>query len=916
MEAYRRAKQSKRAGASSHDNDICTLVPMRPSSSSLPAGDRSPDSSPPRPPVKKRKRPSAAAAAAAKETPPAAQPPLSLAKESSIQNLFSAQASAGASQSTKIDSSPNRKKPKTQPSQMQTEMYSFSTKLAGGNPQPTNTGRRVSGKLNKGFQPKTGSTKLVVKTLKPQPAWDANKYFEETWAQLDQALNVIFTQAPVNFSMEELYRGVENLCRQKKAEDIYARLSSRCKQHVRGIMKTSLLSKQKQSNVQVLDDVLNAWTTWNQQMHTIRCIFYYMDRSYLLQTSRGSLQDVTIRIFRDNIFEDPTLKPGIIDGACDLISVDRSEKDLDRGRLKQAISMFHDLATYTTSFEPRMLAFSQQYVVQWADEKSAEKSLPAYVNDAANFMTKEIERCELFGLDQSTRRDLLALLEEHIIENKVDYLTNQDNVADLLDDYATKDLEQLHALLQRRRLGSKIRPAFERWVDDTGTQIVFDDKNDTQMVTRLLSLKTRLDNIWRTSFHRSEELGHALRESFETFINKTKKSAATHGTDNSKTGEMIAKYVDQLLRGGAKAIPTDLTLHARDNAGKEDYDENEAMDEDSEVNAQLDQVLDLFRFVHGKAVFEAFYKKDLARRLLMGRSASADAERSMLARLKTECGAEFTHNLEQMFKDVELAREEMSSYKSRMEERDERPKIDLNVNVLSAAAWPTYPVVPVMIPADIQQAIDEYERHYKSKHSGRKLDWKHSLAHCQMKAKFAKGTKELVVSSFQAIILLLFNNVEPSEHLTYDFIKTESGLPEAEVNRTLQSLACAKLRPLQKHPKGREISPTDTFTVDPTFWHDKYRVKINQVQLKETKEENKETHERVAEDRNFECQAAVVRVMKARKTIGHSELIAEVIKATRSRGVLDVKDIKKNIDRLIEKDYMEREEGNMYSYIA
>lgn len=120
---------------------------------------------------------------------------------------------------------------------------------------------------------------------------------------------------------------------------------------------------------------------------------------------------------------------------------------------------------------------------------------------------------------------------------------------------------------------------------------------------------------------------------------------------------------------------------------------------------------------------------------------------------------------------------------------------------------------------------------------------------------------------------------------------------EAEVKRTLQSLACAKLRPISKHPKGREINETDTFSVNLAFTHDKYRVKINQVQLKETKEENKETHERVAADRNFECQAAVVRIMKSRKTIGHSELIAEVIKATRSRGVLDVKDIKKNIDR-------------------
>ncbi|KAI5205211.1 Cullin-domain-containing protein [Aureobasidium subglaciale] len=827
------------------------------------------------------------------------------------------QASAGASSSTPIESSPNRKKHKTQPSQMQSEMYSFSTKVLSGNSPDVSTNRRVAGRLNKGFQPKTGNTKLVVKTLKPQPVWDANKYFEDTWAQLDRALHVIFTGAKVDFSMEELYRGAENLCRQKKADALYARLSSRCKQYVRGPMKTALLSQQGQSNLQVLEDVVKTWTLWkDDQMRTIHNIFYYLDRSYLLQTSRGSLMDVAIRIFRESIFEDPTLKPGIIDGACDLIAADRSGDNLKKNQLSQAISMFHDLGTYSTSFEPRMLAYTQQYAIQWAEEKSAGSTLPVYVNDAVGFMSKETERCELFGLDQSTKRDLVALLEEHIIVNKVDYLTNQDSVADLLDDYAVKDLEQLHALLQRRRLGSKIRPAFVRWVDDTGTQIVFDDKNEAQMVVRLLSLKTRLDNIWRTSFHRDEDLGHALREAFETFINKTKKAAATHGTDNSKTGEMIAKYVDNLLRNGAKAIPTDLTIHARDNAGNDEDEDNEVMDEDSEVNAQLDQVLDLFRFVHGKAVFEAFYKKDLARRLLMSRSASADAERSMLARLKTECGAEFTHNLEQMFKDVELAREEMSSYKSRLEERDEKSKIDLNVNVLSAAAWPTYPDVPVIIPADIKKAIDEYERHYKSKHSGRKLDWKHSLAHCQMKAKFAKGTKELVVSSFQAIILLLFNNIDASEHLTYDFIKTESGLPEAEVVRTLQSLACAKLRPLIKHPKGREIAHTDTFTYDPNFRNDKYRVKINQVQLKETKEENKETHERVAADRNFECQAAVVRVMKSRKTIGHSELIAEVIQATRSRGVLDVKDIKKNIDRLIEKDYMEREEGNMYNYVA
>jgi cullin-4 len=139
---------------------------------------------------------------------------------------------------------------------------------------------------------------------------------------------------------------------------------------------------------------------------------------------------------------------------------------------------------------------------------------------------------------------------------------------------------------------------------------------------------------------------------------------------------------------------------------------------------------------------------------------------------------------------------------------------------------------------------------------------------------------------------------------------------EAELNRTLQSLACAKLRPLRKHPHGRDISPTDTFSLNTSFTHEKYRIKINQVQLKETREENKETHERVQADRNFETQAAIVRIMKSKKTIGHQLLVAEVIEATRKRGVMGVADIKRNIDRLIEKEYMEREDGGMYAYVA
>ena len=271
-----------------------------------------------------------------------------------------------------------------------------------------------------------------------------------------------------------------------------------------------------------------------------------------------------------------------------------------------------------------------------------------------------------------------------------------------------------------------------------------------------------------------------------------------------------------------------------------------------------------------------------------------------------------------MFRDIELAREEMKAYQERLQAHERNKGVDLSVNILSASAWPTYPDIPVIIPPEIKKAIDSFEQVYHQKHTGRKLQWKHALAHCQVTSHFPKGKKELVVSSFQAIVLLLFNSVSENDHVSYERIRAETGLrksrsvrllmrkqskranssiADAEAKRTLQSLACAKLRPLTKHPKGKDINDTDTFTFNTTFTNERYRVKVNAIQLKETAEENKETHERVAADRQYETQAAIVRIMKSRKKIGHQELIAETIKATKSRGTLQPADIKKNIDK-------------------
>ena len=55
---------------------------------------------------------------------------------------------------------------------------------------------------------------------------------------------------------------------------------------------------------------------------------------------------------------------------------------------------------------------------------------------------------------------------------------------------------------------------------------------------------------------------------------------------------------------------------------------------------KLEKVVRLFSYLSDKDIFAEFYKKQLAKRLLLARSSSDDAERSMIAKLKLRCGAQ------------------------------------------------------------------------------------------------------------------------------------------------------------------------------------------------------------------------------------------------------------------------------------
>ena len=271
-------------------------------------------------------------------------------------------------------------------------------------------------------------------------------------------------------------------------------------------------------------------------------------------------------------------------------------------------------------------------------------------------------------LYRSTGAQLTRVVKENLLRAHVVAILEK-GFDDLMDAARLDDLGRMYQLLALVDGLPQLRLAFSLYMKRVGSALVGDTERDHLLVQELLNLKEKLDGILEKSFEANEQLTNTLKEGFEHFINLRQ----------NKPAELVARFIDGKLRSGNKGCS------------------------EEELEETLDKAMTLFRYIDGKDMFEAFYKKDLSKRLLLGKSASIDAEKSIISKLKAECGSGFTSKLEGMFKDVELSRDVMSSFRnsSHAQTLASREAGELSVHVLTQGYWPTYPPVEINLPSEI-----------------------------------------------------------------------------------------------------------------------------------------------------------------------------------------------------------------------
>ena len=575
----------------------------------------------------------------------------------------------------------------------------------------------------------------------------------------------------------------------------------------------------------------------------------------------------------------------------DLVQREREGIMIERSLLKTVTSMLVELGrdVYMKDFESPFLQNSAVFYQAESQEFIGKNSASDYMRKAEQRLLEEQDRVAHY-LDPATEPKIREVAERELIAKHMRTIAEMEHsgIIAMIEDNKLDDLRRAYELFKRVTSPQSglavIREIMASHVKARGTQLVNDEGTNSdpvQYVQGLLALRDKYEAVISSAFSSDKQFYNALNQSFEHFVNL-----------NSHSPEYISLFVDEQLRKGMKGTS------------------------EEEVEAILDKVVMLFRYLQEKDVFEKYYKQHLAKRLLGGHSVSDDAEKSMIGKLKIECGYQYTSKLEGMIMDMRVSVDTQEAFRTAMGGSSKVDGIELSVNVLTTGFWPTQVGARCSLPPQILRCCDVFKEHYLRQHSGRRLQWQANMGSADMKAIFGTRRYEINVSTLLMAVLLLFNS---SDTLTYNEIASATEIPAAELQRALQSLACAKFKILNKEPKGRNVEENDTFSYNGDFSAKHLKFKVGTVTAaKETEVEKQETRQKVDEDRKPQIEAAIVRVMKSRKEMDHNSLISEVTQQLTSRFLPHPNVIKKRIESLIEREFLERDKDDWrkYKYLA
>ncbi|KAM3400926.1 hypothetical protein ACQJBY_000996 [Aegilops geniculata] len=578
---------------------------------------------------------------------------------------------------------------------------------------------------------------------------------EEGWAFMQKGItklkNILEGKPEPQFSSEDymmLYTTIYNMCTQKPPHDYSQQLYDKYRESFEEYISSMVLPSLREKHDEfMLRELVKRWSNHKVMVRWLSRFFHYLDRYFISRRSLPALREVGLSCFRDLVYQE--IKGKVKSAVISLIDQEREGEQIDRALLKNVLDIFVEIGLgsmecYENDFEDFLLKDTADYYSIKAQTWIVEDSCPDY-------MLKKVQH------------ELLTQYASQLLEKE------HSGCHALLRDDKVEDLSRMYRLFSRITRGLEpVSQIFKQHVTNEGTALVKQaedaasnkkpEKKDIVglqeqvFVRKIIELHDKYVAYVTDCFQGHTLFHKALKEAFEVFCNK--------GVSGSSSAELLATFCDNILKkGGSEKLS------------------------DEAIEDTLEKVVRLLAYISDKDLFAEFYRKKLARRLLFDKSANDEHERSILTKLKQQCGGQFTSKMEGMVTDLTVARDHQTKFEEFISTHPElNPGIDLAVTVLTTGFWPTYKSFDINLPAEMVRCVEVFKEFYQTRTKHRKLTWIYSLGICHITAKFEAKTIELIVTTYQAALLLLFNG---ADKLSYSEIVTQLNLSDDDVVRYL-----------------------------------------------------------------------------------------------------------------------------------
>ncbi|XP_012276328.1 cullin-1 [Orussus abietinus] len=752
---------------------------------------------------------------------------------------------------------------------------------------------------------------------------------DQIWGDLREGIEQVYNrQSMFRPRYIELYTHVYNYC--TSVHQQLTRTSSKSKKgqistggaqlvglelykRLRDFLRNYLVNLLKHGIDLMDEDVLQFYTRqWEEYQFSSKVlngVSAYLNRHWVrreCEEGRKGIYEIyqlALVTWRDNLFKH--LNRQVTNAVLKLIERERNGETINTRLVSGVINCYvelglneedpvakgQNLTVYKDSFENIFLEDTERFYTRESSDFLRQNPVTEYMKKAEQRILEEQKRVQVY-LHQTTLERLAKTCERVLIEIHLDIFHSE--FQNLLDADKNTDLGRMYQLVARIPNGlGELRNLLEIHIANQGLAAI--DKcgdsaaNDPKVyVNTILEVHKKYNALVLVAFNNDSGFVAALDKACGRFINSNSVTRAANSS--SKSPELLAKYCDLLLKKSSKNP------------------------EEAELEDTLNQVMVVFKYIEDKDVFQKFYSKMLAKRLVQHMSASDDAEASMISKLKQACGFEYTSKLQRMFQDIGVSKDLNEQFRRHLTNSAEPLDIDFSIQVLSSGSWPFQQSFTFSLPTELERSVHRFTAFYSSQHSGRKLNWLYNMSKGELLTNCFKNRYTLQASTFQMAVLLQYNG---STIWTIQQLHDATQIKMDFLIQVIQILLKAKLLTAATDDEA-ELTPLSTVELFTGYKNKKLRVNINIPMKTELKVEQETTHKHIEEDRKLLIQAAIVRIMKMRKVLKHQQLVAEVLNQLSSRFKPRVHVIKKCIDILIEKEYLERTEGqkDTYSYLA